>query len=64
MTPEEQFVIEGLVLRSYVSSCPELGPWPETEAEADARIAKERAAVVWERILALRASASVKAAPR
>ena len=61
---EEAFEIENQVLRSYVSGCPELGPWPESEEEADARIAQEHAAVAWERLQALSASDSVRPVPR
>ena len=49
----EAFEIINEVLRSYVSGCPELGPWPETEEEAEIRIAKERADVILQRLRAL-----------
>ena len=50
---QEALEIENEVLRSYVSGRPELGPWPESEEEADARIAHERAAMVLQRMKAL-----------
>ena len=53
---QEALEIENQVVRSHVSGCPELGPWPESEEEAGARIAHERAKMVLQRIQALRAS--------
>ena len=53
---QEALEIENQMLRWNVSGCPELGPWPESEEEADARIAQERATMVFKRSQGLCAS--------